>query len=277
MTEQPTPPGMNEAGRKLLEDTRQRLMAMTTQDYTLEVLRVHDTPPEAWTVMDGAVAIVANEKKRGLDASIGGKLVHLHWYFTSARALLKAAKQTKGQEDTIVHVAIAYVFVVAEGFAEELGLTHPLVTPLLQQQEYRTIKRFRNTIFHFQPKMCGKFLGAFDISVLEWVGKVITAFEAFFKQHLPPVRPRSSIGDIITTISRTLPGSALEPARTQFADTIREVMRIDEGDLSQHLALRTTQEEQDAIIWGFIRKAGCTSGDDPFALLRALSQLAKGN
>jgi hypothetical protein len=56
---------------------------------------------------------------------------------------------------------IASLHVLSEGWTK-IGLTDPAIDPLLTEAHTGTLRRYRNTAFHFQPDLDDQRIGALE-------------------------------------------------------------------------------------------------------------------
>ena len=102
---------------------------------------------------------------------------------------LESLGQQMSKMQTLV-VFYALFYVVIEGY-RELKLSDETIEALLAKNDYvDRLRRFRNTVFHFQndpfDKRLIEFLDAKDSEI--WIKDLYKAFEKFFLRELPIVQ-----------------------------------------------------------------------------------------
>jgi hypothetical protein len=79
---------------------------------------------------------------------------------------------------------IASLEVLCEGW-KDLVLTDPTVDELMTDDHRDTLRRYRHTVFHFQPDLDERRIGALAGSpdAMAWVFALGEAFQGFFEHH----------------------------------------------------------------------------------------------
>jgi hypothetical protein len=114
------------------------------------------------------------------------------------------ATKGKGFDDVNVGLALMYfaywfsgMFVLIEGY-KSIGITEPAIEELLKQQDKVDIlRRYRNTVYHFQPEYFDDRNVAFMNSagsMLPWLRDLRIAFSRFIEEWL---KTHDSDGNVI--------------------------------------------------------------------------------
>jgi hypothetical protein len=79
---------------------------------------------------------------------------------------------------------IASLHVLSEGW-QRLGLQDPGIDPLLSEEHLETLRRYRNTVFHFQADLDDPRVNALsgNPETVSWVFALGTAYQDFFRHH----------------------------------------------------------------------------------------------
>lgn len=84
---------------------------------------------------------------------------------------------------------IASLNTLVEGWTE-LKLSDPTIDSILSQEKRAVLKRYRNTVFHFQGDLDEPRIKALstDGDVIRWVFQLGDAFQAFFDPHADGIK-----------------------------------------------------------------------------------------
>jgi len=96
---------------------------------------------------------------------------------SNSHFLEEEKQQILGASVTYLHLWLALLYVVAEGF-KELGLSHPKITPLIDEH-WSELRCFRNSVFHFQKNTSKREL-MHDLLPLNWARDLHAVLQEYF-------------------------------------------------------------------------------------------------